>query len=105
MERPIDSYQWISKMETRFLRCLLSGKPDPEMDAASQTADAEPIVAHLIQGGRAGRMGFSLKSQPVRVQRIVSRKADSKHGHYCAESIAARRFENQLLCELSRFKA
>jgi hypothetical protein len=105
MERTIDSSQWISKMETRFLRCLLSGKPDPEMDAASRTADAEPIAARVIQGGRAGRMGSSLKSQRVRVQRIVSSKGDSEYGHCPAEPIATRRFENQLLCELSRFKA
>jgi Tfp pilus assembly PilM family ATPase len=38
VRRPIDSHQWISKMETRFLRCLILGKPAPEMAADNEAA-------------------------------------------------------------------
>ena len=105
MEGQVDSHRWVSKMETRFLRHFLLGKPDPGIDLDTQTANEEPIEAHLLQGGRAGRRGLFLKSQAGRVQRILSKKADSKHGHRSAKSIGAYCFASQLLLELSRFKA
>ena len=104
MEGQVDSHEWVSKMETQ---CRLSGKPDIELEVEpdTRTADEEPIEAHLLQGGQAGRIGSFLKSQAVSVQRVLSRKADSKHGRSSAEPIAAHRFASQLLHDLSRFKA
>ena len=102
MEGQIDSHQWVSKMQTQ---CLSSGKPDLEIEADVQTASEEPIEAHPLQGGRARGIGIFLKSQAVRVQRLLSRKAHSKHGHYFAESMVAHGFMSQLSSDLSRFKA
>jgi hypothetical protein len=38
LRRPIDSHRWISKMETRFLRCLILGKPVPGTHADNEHA-------------------------------------------------------------------
>jgi len=89
MEGHIDSHQWASKMETH---CLISGKPDLEIEPDARLACEEPFISRLLQSEQAKIICALLKSQVVCFKKLLSKKAHFWRWGHPAESITGHHF-------------